>query len=462
MIIAVILLTISIIIANPVQYRASAQPTTTSQPMNATSNTSNSSNIVPASPKEGDVVANSLIITLKDNASKNFGASSGSVSAAAAGRGLKVIATYPDLGILVVNTTRSPSSLSASTAGEAVNTLQRNPNVLAVEQDRILSIKSQTIPTGIHRIGADKSAVTPGDQPKSVNATIAILDTGIDLHHPDLNVVKNISFVTGEPDGMDHNGHGTHVAGIAAAKDNDIGVVGVAPGARLWAIKVLGADGSGSLSGIIGAINYVVAHAREIDAANLSFGGPGTSTATNVAIKRAFDRGVPVIVAAGNDNDIDAADQSPANAPFAFAVSAALDSDGKCGAGGPSISGHRDDSFAWFSSYGVVVKSMAPGVNINSTTPTYTVTLNREINLPHNYGQLSGTSMASPHVAGAAALYKSLHANATAAQIYEALMTTGSRANTVCDGDGHGYIVDRTSDHDSIAEPLLYARGLSP
>jgi subtilisin len=451
MIIVFILLTTSIIIANPIPYRAAAQP------MNAASRISN---IVPTSPKAGDIIPNSFIVTLKDNATKNFGASSGSVAGTAAGQGLKVTANFPKLGIIVVNTTRSPSSLSASTSGAAINALQGNPNVLSVEPDRIDSINSQTESTGFRRIGA--SSFAPGDQPKSVNATIAILDSGVDSNHTDLNVLNSISFVPGEPDGMDHNGHGTHVAGIAAAKNNNIGVFGIAPGARILALKVCTAEGGCPISSQIAALNYVVAHAGEIDAVNMSLGGLGTSTAKNVAIKHAFDSGVPVIVAAGNDNNVDAADQSPANAPFAFAVSAALDSDGKCGGTGQTLFGGRDDSFAFFSSFGgSTVKMMAPGVNINSTTPTYTVTLNKEINLPKNYGQLSGTSQASPHVAGAAALYKSLHPHATTAQVYNALITSGSRPNAVCDGDGHGYILSRTFDHDSVSEPLLYVKGLA-
>jgi subtilisin len=106
-----------------------------------------------------------------------------------------------------------------------------------------------------------------------VNVDIALLDTGIDLDHPDLlNVYNQISFVPGTQSADDDNGHGTHVTGIAAARDNNLGVVGVAPGARLWAVKVLDSNGQGLISDIIKGIDYLGQHASEVDVINMSFG----------------------------------------------------------------------------------------------------------------------------------------------------------------------------------------------
>ena len=111
-----------------------------------------------------------------------------------------------------------------------------------------------------------------GDGSGAVDADIAILDTGIDLTHPDLNVYHEKTFVPGTSSADDDNGHGTHVAGITSAKDNSIGVVGIAPDARLWSIKVLDSNGAGSISDVIAGIDYVTAHSDEIDVVNLSFG----------------------------------------------------------------------------------------------------------------------------------------------------------------------------------------------
>src|SRR5216117_170458 len=133
-----------------------------------------------------------------------------------------------------------------------------------------------------------------------VNVDIAIIDTGIDLTHPDLNVYRNITFVTGTTTGNDDNGHGTHVAGIAAALDNNIGVVGVAPGARLWAVKVLDNNGRGALSDVISGVDYVTENAGEIEVANMSLAGRGTGESLRLAIQNSVGRGVVYVVAAAN------------------------------------------------------------------------------------------------------------------------------------------------------------------
>ena len=322
--------------------------------------------------------------------------------------------------------------------------IQSDPRVEYVEQDqRVTIFQQQALPTGVDRVDRELSSTVPRNRIGSaVDADIAIIDTGIDLTHPDLNVYRATSFVDGTNSGNDDEGHGTHVAGIAAAKDNNEGVVGIAPGARLWAVKVLNGTGSGPISTIIAGIDYVTQHANEIDVANLSFGCKCPSKALDTAIHNSVAAGITYVVAAGNSAS-DASAFSPASNPDVITVSAMADSDGKCGGLGPSTKYGNDDTFASFSNYGPTVDMAAPGVNIYSTYKG------------SSYATLSGTSMASPFVAGAAALYKSSHIGASPSEVKQALIDTGSTPSTVCDGNGHGYF---SGDPDNTHEPLLYTR----
>jgi subtilisin len=320
--------------------------------------------------------------------------------------------------------------------------IQSDPRVEYVEQDqRVTIFQQQALPTGVDRVDRElSSTVSRNKIGSAVDADIAIIDTGIDLTHPDLNVYQAASFVDGTNSGNDDEGHGTHVAGIAAAKDNNEGVVGIAPGARLWAVKVLNGTGSGPISTIIAGIDYVTQHANEIDVANLSFGCKCPSKALDTAIHNSVAAGITYVVAAGNDA-FDASAFSPASNPDVITVSAIADSDGKCGGLGPPTKYGNDDTFARFSNYGSVVDMAAPGVNIYSTYKG------------DSYATLSGTSMASPFVTGAAALYKSSHIGASPSEVKQALIDMGSTPSTVCDGHAHGYF---SGDPDNTHEPLLY------
>jgi subtilisin len=254
--------------------------------------------------------------------------------------------------------------------------------------------------------------------------------------------------VKGTKTGNDDNGHGTHVAGTAAALDNKIGVVGVAPGARLWAVKVLNRNGSGTMSDVIKGVDYVTANASFIEVANMSLGG-GNSAALNAAIAKSAAKGVVYAVAAGNSN-ADAANTSPANSDHVLCVSAIVDTDGKCGGAGLGTGYGADDTRASFSNFGSVVDIAAPGVNILSTYIGSTYV-----------DGWSGTSMASPHVAGAAALYMATHekpADPTtwAASVRSAIITAAVPQNAPC-GDRIGGF---TGDAELYAEPLLNAIGL--
>ena len=289
----------------------------------------------------------------------------------------------------------------------------------------------------------EPSSVTTINRARSVDVDIAILDTGISLNHPDLNVYRNISLVKGSTLGNDELGHGSHVAGIAAAKDNTIGIVGVAPDARLWAIKVCDTSGECKISDQIKGVEYAIRHADEIDVLNISIENPNSPAFNNI-ISAAVKEGITVIVSAGNYGK-DASTTTPANNPDVITVSAVGDSDGKCGGLGPvmeQFDGNvTDDTFAYFSNFGPAVKMAAPGVNILSTYNG------------SGYAVDSGTSMAAPYVTGAAALYKSEIPDASPAEVIANLTRSGSLPTTLCDGGAHGYF---KGDLDKISEPLLF------
>ena len=327
--------------------------------------------------------------------------------------------------------------------------LNEVPNIFLQEKEQTLRPDlgqgqgQQVIPTGVNR--AHPTVLNKNDQypDDPVNVDIAFLDTGVDLDHPDLlNVHNQISFVPGSQSADDDNGHGTHVAGIVAARDNDLGVVGIAPGARLWAVKVLDSNGQGLISNIIEGIDYLGQHASEVDVINMSFGCNNCySTALDLSIQNLISKGIAFVAAAGNGQS-DASTFSPANLKNIIAVSAIVDSDGKCGGVGPSTSFGADDTFASFSNYGSTISLAAPGVNILSTY------------IGGGYATVSGTSMSSAHVSGVAGLLKAADPAASAAEIKNTLLQMANKPSSICDQQGRGgYFV---GDVDGIAEPLVY------
>ena len=313
---------------------------------------------------------------------------------------------------------------SAQLTEGAARALAADPRVAAIIPDQTVTIAQagQVLPTGINRIDGELSSTASGDGGGSVDVDIAIIDTGIDVDHPDLNVVGGRACNGSTFD--DQNGHGTHVAGIAAARDNGSGVVGVAPGARLWAVRVLGASGSGTFSQIICGVDWVTSMASTIEVANMSLGGSGsepsgsgctTGNALHDAICRSVAAGVVYAVAAGNSG-ANAAGFVPAAYDEVITVSALADFNGQPGGGAaPTCRSDTDDTFANFSNFGSDVDLIAPGVCILSTYRG------------GGTATLSGTSMASPHVAGAAALYlASVNPAATPAQVRSALQGAGN------------------------------------
>ena len=377
----------------------------------------------------GEKVPNQYIVVLKDDDILSS-INSPAVEAMKQGAGLRHIFDHSLHGFAM----KVPND-------KVLQAVMKIPEVDYVQPDVKVRAFAQSLPTGIDRADGDLSSTKSGDGSGVVDADIGIMDTGIDLNHPDLNVFQQVSFISGTSSGNDDNGHGTAVAGVAAAKDNFQGVVGVAPGARLWAIKVLDSNGIGFMSDLIEGIDYVTQHAKEIEVVNLSFGGDGSSDAFHTAISKSVSAGVTYVVAAGNEAK-DASSVIPASFPEVIAVSAIVDTDGKCGAKSSiSTTAGKDDTFASFSNYGSVIDIAAPGVLIKTTTKG------------DSYSSFTGTSAATPHVAGAAALYKSEHPEATPSDIKSALRSLGSSPATTCDGNGHGYF---TGDRDNNAEPLLY------
>ena len=293
---------------------------------------------------------------------------------------------------------------SATIPENRLGAIKNDPRVNYVEPDGVATAVAQTLPWGINKIDADLSSTEAGNGSGAVtNVNAYIIDSGIDAAHADLNVVGHVNFAGGK--NTDCNGHGTHVAGTVAARDNTSGVVGAAPGAPLTGVKVLGCSGSGSWSGVIAGIDWVTANARKPAVANMSLGG-GAINAVDEAVRSSANSGVFYAIAAGNDG-ADACDSSPARAGTdnGIATVAATNS--------------SDGETSW-SNYGQCVDIWAPGASILSTKRGGGTTT------------MSGTSMASPHVAGGGALYLA-NANNTSASpstVESALKSTAQSTGT--------------------------------
>lgn len=260
-------------------------------------------------------------------------------------------------------------TVSGNFPEQAISALENNPNVRYVEPDRPAYALAQTTPYGISTVGAD-TAHANGET--GSGASIAIIDTGIDQDHEDLqaNLVGGADF-SGTGSWNDDNGHGTHCAGTANGVDNSVGVVGVSTQADLYGVKVLDSGGSGSFSDIAAGIKWVAD--QGIDVGSMSLGGSSGTTELQDACQYAVNNGTMLVAAAGNDGTCCDCVGYPAAYSTVMAVSAT----------------DSNDDIASFSSTGPEVEIAAPGVDVYSTYND------------GGYNTLSGTSMACPHVAGA-------------------------------------------------------------
>jgi aqualysin 1 len=361
--------------------------------------------LAPLKAAGKDAVPDRYIVVLKDDLVQ---AASENVAGEQAQRlGLEVTQTYQ----------HALNGYAARIPAERLDDVRADNRVAYIEPDKVVKItkerrkhskrasSAQVLPWGINRIDADVSSTKAGNHAGSVpNVNAYIIDTGIGAHS-DLNVVQRINFAGGT--NTDCNGHGTHVAGTVAAKDNTSAVVGVAPGAPLTGVKVLDCTGTGTWSNVIKGVDWVTANAKKPAIANMSLGGEVGEVMDSVdtAVRRSAASGVFYSVAAGNQG-ANACNVSPARA----------------GAGTnngivTTAATNKLNQEAGFSNFGSCVDVWAPGVNVLSTK------------LGGGTTTLSGTSMASPHAGGTGALYLSRHPGASAAAVEAQL-----KANSILRG----------------------------
>ena len=347
---------------------------------------------------------------------------------------------------------------AAGMSAQDAETLRSDPRVLSVEQDRELKSAAKSPPPpqpaqapsrAIFRIGADLSSTQSGDGSGSVPINVAVLDGGVDVDHPDLNVVGGKDCASNGPGFDDQDGHGTMVAGFIGARDNSIGRVGVAPGARIWAVRTANPKGYTPISRLICGLDFVAStrldsdSVNDIAVANMSLGGPLTRqgdsggcvsarSATHLAVCRVFQAGTVLVASAGNET-VDFANVEPATYDEVLAVTAIADEDGQPGAQGGQLCEptETDDAAATFSNFATLTEDLfhtvaAPGVCIGSTF------------IDGQYALGSGTSFAAPLVAGSVALciQSGPCAGLTPAQIIQKIVADAAAYNQANPGYG--------------------------
>lgn len=276
------------------------------------------------------------------------------------------------------------NGFAARLTDDQLNKLRHDNRVAAIEQDQVIKANTtqrSPLPWGLDRIDQRSRTLSKSYYYKSSGSGVNayVIDTGLDVTHKEFGGRASIAWAAGtfNGDGSDCNGHGTHVAGIIGSK-----TYGAAKSVNLRALRVLDCDGSGYVSDVVDAVNWLRTHAAKPAVANLSLGGP-KSTALNTAVMNLSKSGVFVSVAAGNDNR-DACNFSPSSASWVMAVGATTSYDNR----------------ASFSNWGKCVDINAPGYGIWSTVPG------------GGAQKYSGTSMATPYVSGVAALYLTTHRSA--------------------------------------------------
>ncbi len=313
-------------------------------------------------------------------------------------------------------------SVPAETTGQVEQALATRPEIERIDEDLVVQASpvvvadptiqdimtpaGQAVPWGLHRVHAGQAWATS----RGKGVKVAVVDTGISLTHPDLaaNIKGNVNFVVPTKSGDDDNGHGTHVAGTVAALDNNTGVVGVANQASLYAVKVLDQDGFGYLSTIVQGVQWCVTHKMQV--VNMSLGAKKGNQTFQSAVLAAYKAGIVQVAAAGNSYGDAVA--FPGRYTQVIAVTA-LDQSGQP---------------ASFNSLGPQVALIAPGVDIRSTWKG------------GGYNNLSGTSMASPHVAGAVALKLALKPSLSPDQVRAALQATAKNLGLPANQQGAGLV----------------------
>jgi subtilisin len=304
--------------------------------------------------------------------------------------------------------------VSAQLTEREIQALRRNGNVAMVEDDtpcyaagygpyrhlqycEPVAVTTETIPDGVRQVKAPEAWSTS----KGKGIRVAVLDTGIDFNHPDLkdNYVDGVSYVKGAPTAMDDHYHGTHCAGTIAAAINGAGVIGVAPEASLYAVKVLDKNANGLFSWSIAGIDWCIR--KKMHIISMSLGSASVPTAVELICNTAWSKGLLIVAGAGNQEGNPVPPQQsnvdyPARYKNVIAVSSV----------------DHDDVIAPDSGRGPEVDLCAPGVCILSTLPDA------------KYGKMSGTSVACPHVSGVAALTWGAHPSSNNEQIWNLIAST--------------------------------------
>lgn len=296
---------------------------------------------------------------------------------------------------------------SAAMTEDQATALAKDPRVAFVQQNQRYTVSQENPPWGLDRsdqrdLPLDKKFEAAG---KADNVNVYVIDTGIYPEHKDFGGRASVGTDTvGDgKQGKDCHGHGSHVAGTIAGD-----TFGLAKGAKVFGVRVLDCGGSGTTESVVAGIDWVTAHAKRPAIANMSLGGPADE-AMDKALQASVDKGISYAVAAGNESS-DACRVSPARAPAAITVGAT----------------DNTDKAATFSNVGKCVDVFAPGVDVESVAITG----------PEASAKHSGTSMASPHVAGGVALYLAAHPDATPAQVTEALVGKATRDKIQNPGQG--------------------------
>lgn len=334
--------------------------------------------------------------------------------------------TILNLGGRIQHEYKNLNALSISLPTQALKAIQKNPNVLLIEEDFRVNTSNQTQDWGIRKTNAPESWKA-GFTGKGIK--VAVVDTGIS-NHVDLEISGGVSLVSYTKSYADENGHGTHVAGIVGARNNTYGTVGIAPDASLFAVKVMDSTGSGYVSDVIAGIDWSITN--KMDIINLSLGTSRHSSMLESIVNKAFNNGILVVAAAGNNGTSDGSGDTveyPARYASVIAV-AATDSANRRGS---------------FSATGSTIEVAAPGVSVLSTHPG------------NRYASMSGTSMASPYVAGNIALLKEAFPNSNAMEIRKMLQESVIDLGLLGKDNffGHGLIQAPMSGQSPVQKPVI-------